>query len=319
MFLNRKISVGAFANERRSVMQKLVILLLGFIILFGCAPPDEEPIPVDVIPLFGFNDVPAKSMMKSIVPSGTGRAKAIFFLMSPLLTGFDMNNLNGYIQGDKYNFSVFDTQLEIDISKDGNNFVYSGTLADGSGELSVIYDPSAKTFSYEQILIIQDPNDELNNGTTALEFALYTKLENVSLDNSGYFHTLFTCGIFGYNGDASANFFQGGEWEMYRGEMETGQAGIGFCFDRGINQGGLPDVSGFDETTIEGAVSNAKLSNYKTYLSQVDYSAQVAATGMVNYKLDSETSVNLTENLADNAAMVSALPSIWASNVILQP
>ena len=148
-------------------------------------------------------------------------------------------------------------------------------------------------------------------------------MDNVSLDEELNFHTLYMSGVYIYDENGGPrNYFQGGRFELYRGEMEPGQGGTGACYFEGFATGLVVDVAGFGETTISGTLTNDKLLAYKTYLSQVDISNPPTPEGFVVYKKDVDTIATLVEDLVDEldyAEMVVALPTVWKNNVLLQP
>ncbi len=298
----------------------LFSIILMLMLFANCSEGDNgESTPVDVVPLFDFqSDVSMSSApLRAIISDGSSRAEGIYKVMAPLLTGFDATNSGGLSTGDSFSVNIFDTQANFTISESGGTVIFSGTLTDGSAEITLEYDTSARTFTYEQIMIVKDPYNTLSF-TPTLEAAVYSKIENASVDDNGYFHTLFVSTQYIYDefGGPPRNYFQGGQTEIYYGEMETGQIGTGFCYVENFS-GNNPDVPNFDETTIEGHLTNDKLDAYKTYLSGVDISNPPFQEGMVLYNIGD--TYTLVEGSLDYNAVVNGLPTIWKNNVLLQP
>jgi hypothetical protein len=257
----------------RSLVRIVLACSLPAALLSAC---DFWPFPQPaglVRPVFGFPQAgPETAGIRATISDGETRDSAIFFFMSPLLTGFEATS--GYSEGQSWTITEglpFDGRIEVVTSLlDGGIVRFTGTAvdpADGSVWIQVDYDESNSEFSVEQRFFFEDPTEALGQGV--LTAFIYFHGDHIAVERIGdeyHYHDTVDVGIYVRSADPDApgvyaNALQLRQHELYRGPLgDTGFGVASLLGDTdhredpasfpdplgGFIPSGDPDISDFD-------------------------------------------------------------------------
>lgn len=204
----------------------LSLLLVMSLIWVSCEnPTNSESVIPDFIPELAFGGLSSGRFTVDTSNDDISH-KAAYILMAPLLNNFKQNSSKK--GGESYSMPVFNSNMVFDIEPQSGSstFLFKGNMEDGSGWLNVEYIQSSKTFSFEQCLLLEDPN-------VPVSYVIYAKGSDIQMDNSGNFHDWYEIS---YVSRAVEDSVVGWEFfttnaEIYRGVMNSsGQIGTGFAY-----------------------------------------------------------------------------------------
>lgn len=206
---------------------KLPLLFLSAMILFtSCNDPTgttSQNIP-DFIPEVVFGDITTRVIVDA--SDSDELLEAQYIGLAPILTSFKGNNQ--FKSGNRYSMPIIDSNMVFEIISlsGGSNFHFKGVMEDGSGWLNVYYNQSSKTFSFDQCIYADIP-------LATQKFIVYAAGDNISLDNNGYFHSLYYISYISYEESSAPNGWELASMtsEIFRGEMNpAGDVGTAISY-----------------------------------------------------------------------------------------
>jgi len=142
----------------------LVCALVAFI---GCdtgTTDKKENSITTIVPLFNFST----SSGRAVIAATETYDNAVYSFMAPALTGFT-TVADGISEGEVLTQSILGTNIDITVTSfsGGANGIasgvrFSGHLVDDSGSVLLEFNPTTKSFYYEEKLFIDDPNGVIN-------------------------------------------------------------------------------------------------------------------------------------------------------------
>jgi hypothetical protein len=179
---------------------------------------------------------------------------ANYFAAAPLVTSFKPNT-EGVGINDTLSVPFYNTTIEVLISQDADGkIVYSGNIADGSGTMTLTYDPENKIFDFEEIYLFEDRSSVINfPGEDHLAAIVSIKMHGVTLNSDYSFHSKFEVYEYTYlaftNGQSYTALQGIKEIEIYHGPINAGGSdftGTGFALYqyKGVTN---PPLPGFDQ------------------------------------------------------------------------
>lgn len=169
---------------------KIIVLFCLLLVIMGCSDSSSANKKLPVVPQFGFSEVQTGRISLD-AKTEVARAEAVYFSISPFLTSFDMENSQGLSVDDVYNMTILGKELGVSTSKmEDGSYLFEGILDDGTGEISIIYNPEDNTFSYEQFFVMSlcEYDYEDGDGTNIegyANYAIYNKGEKIKLNDDG--------------------------------------------------------------------------------------------------------------------------------------
>ena len=174
---------------------KLLVGTFLLLLIFGACVQTPEDKPESTIttkiPLIGFN---TSTNDKAIVPATMTTEDMNYFIYCPALTGF-VDSQEGINEGQNLSPQTFlSTTIEFTVSSftDGVNGIesgvrFNGTLADGSGSITIELDTVTNNFWFEEKLFLDDPNKIIiSNHSQTSKTIVYSVIEGtISNNNSG--------------------------------------------------------------------------------------------------------------------------------------
>ena len=247
-----------------------IVVALAFVVM-GCSWwPFGQPAGV-IKPIVGLPSVSASFFRnRSTVIDGIGRDAAVFFFMTPFLTGFEASD--GYDDGEFWFVNdglPIDESIKVTVSLQDSLVIFTAVPedpADHSLLVRVEYDEPHSKFSIEQHYFFEDPTGELGQG--ASKGFIFFRGQNIPVSKEGdeyVYNGLVDVGVFFYGTDSeipSQSAMQLRQHEMYRGRLDGLNYGlISFLGDTqhitnnaefpdplgGFVPSGVPDVSLFTQ------------------------------------------------------------------------
>ncbi len=208
---------------------------------------------VEILPIIDFSSgarsIVSRSLDISAVPNWG------YYLYAPILTGWKAN-ANSVKINDTYIEGFLGSEVSITVSKNitKGTIVYTGTIAGGNGNFIASYDPSKKTFSYEQNTFLSLPVYD-SYGFVRCEF------KDVLLDQNRYFHTSFISYFLDWSAGTTTAALAGGQQEFYYGLDSSGKEVVGWAWSAPMkitsafaldHAPGMDDLPVFDAKIAEG-------------------------------------------------------------------
>jgi hypothetical protein len=164
----------------------LVCSLISVLILAGCGGGggNGDGVTLNYIPNFTFGNTSAALVYDSGSSAPFDQEqRQRYIMLSPFLIGFNRNPqkvTNG--QSLSYALQNSSTKLGLIASVSGAVVTLTGEVPGNSGNITIAINTNTNTFNYEQLLKIKtSDNSQYAN--------IYIKLNDVTLDENGYYHT----------------------------------------------------------------------------------------------------------------------------------
>jgi len=148
-----------------------------------------------------------------------------------------MSNSSELLVGDSYNAAVLGHTLTVNTRVVDGKLLFTGVFTDGSGDVTITYNPQNNKFSFEQFFVFSQKDDsgEFVRTSGYVNYAILTRGENLELDGNGSFQ-----------GKISSVFlsqYESPEGEDFTETLEISGTGVGVTF--------IFDVSGEPTDLLE--------------------------------------------------------------------
>lgn len=208
----------------------MLVLVLSIFIFSGCtnnSSTDATIIPV--VPQFGFGSIESGRVSVDI-NSDAARAEVLYFNICPLLTGFDMENSQSLTEDDSYTMTIMGKEITTSVSKlEDGRYQFIGELEDGTGDITILYNPADNTFSYTQFFVMSMKVSNYDNNPDQADieyanYAIYNKSDSIVLNEDGSFSgRIYSYHLSQYDsvdeGDSTLELIGSSIAELYRGEL----------------------------------------------------------------------------------------------------
>lgn len=222
-------------------------------------PPGDEVEYVDLVPVLGFGDIGNNTSRIVTNPYGDGsdfeenRNYNTFFLFSPIITGFS-SSTEGASIGGTYSVDFMGTPVEFQISEIGGEILYDGTISDGSGWIKTWYNPTTRSFRYEQFVYGEDQDNYVSEED--FTFIMYIVSNDIMFgsDEENFIGTFDYVCYYQVSGEDKK--LQGlNDAELYGGPLSGTHNGVGSVSRAKWNDFTDP-LPGTDSTSLAGFQTN---------------------------------------------------------------